>query len=99
MTNAGEPEEIQAVRASDEFLPTLRVEPLLGRRFTAADDTLGSPPTAMLSYAYWQRRFGGARDIVGRTLTLDGVALPLESGSRLAELLKSDLRLLLWSQT
>ena len=43
-----------------EFLPTLRVEPLLGRRFTAADDTLGSPPTVMLSYGYWQRRFGGA---------------------------------------
>ena len=72
VTGAGDPEEIQAVRASVEFLPTLRVEPLLGRPFTASDDTAGSPPTVMLSYAYWQRRFGGERDVVGRTLTLDG---------------------------
>jgi predicted permease len=72
VTGGGDAEEIQAIRASVEFLPTLRVEPLLGRRFTAADDAPGSPPTVILSYAYWQRRFGGAPDIVGRTLTLDG---------------------------
>ncbi|HET7923927.1 MAG TPA: ABC transporter permease, partial [Rhodanobacteraceae bacterium] len=72
VTGAGEPEEVLAVRASVEFLPTLRVEPLLGRHFTAADDTPGNPPTVMLSHGYWQRRFGAARDVVGRTLTLDG---------------------------
>ena len=77
VTGAGDPEEIQAVRASVEFLPTLRVEPLLGRRFTAADDRPGSPLTALLSYGYWQRRFGGARDIVGRTLTLDGAPVEI----------------------
>src|SRR5262245_45874765 len=63
VTGAGEPEEVLAVRASVEFLPTLRVEPLLGRRFTAADDTPGNPPTVMLSHGYWQRHFGGARDV------------------------------------
>ena len=72
VTGAGDPEEIQAIRASVEFLPTLRVEPLLGRPFTEADDTPGNPLTAMLSYGYWQRRFGGAPDVVGRTFTLDG---------------------------
>ncbi|HEX7237563.1 MAG TPA: ABC transporter permease [Gammaproteobacteria bacterium] len=77
VTGGGDPEEIQAVRASVEFLPTLRVEPLLGRRFTSADDTPGSPPTAMLSYAYWQRRFGGERDVIGRTLTLDGAPVEI----------------------
>jgi len=77
LTGDGDPEEIQAVGASVEFLPTLRVEPLLGRRFTAADGTLGSPPTAMLSYGYWQRRFGGARDAVGRTLTLNGAPVEI----------------------
>jgi predicted permease len=76
VTGGGNPEEIQAVRASAEFLPTLRVEPWLGRRFTEADDAPGSPPTVMLSYGYWQRRFGGARDVVGRTMTLD--AAPVE---------------------
>ena len=50
---------------------------MLGRRFTAADDTPGSPLTVMLSYGYWQRRFGGARDVVGRTLTLDGAPVEI----------------------
>src|SRR5262245_5051754 len=77
VTGGGNPEEIQAIRASVEFLPTLRVEPLLGRRFTAADDTAGSPPTVMLSYGYWQRRFGGERDVVGRTLTLDNAPVEI----------------------
>ena len=77
VTGGGDPEEIQVVRASGEFLPTLRVEPLLGRHFTTADDTLGSPPSVMLSYGYWQRRFGGARDAVGRTLTLDGAPVEI----------------------
>jgi len=77
VTGGGDPEEIQAVRASAEFLPTLRVEPLLGRRFTAADDAPGSPPTAMLSYGYWQRRFGGERDVIGRTLALDNAPVEI----------------------
>jgi putative ABC transport system permease protein len=72
VTGGGDPEEIRAVRATFEFLPTLRVEPLLGRRFTELDDTPGSPGTVMLSYGYWQRRFGGKRDVVGQTLTIDG---------------------------
>ena len=85
VTGAGDPnampgpiaEEIQVVRASVEFLPMLRVNPLLGRRFTAADDAPGSAPTVILSYGYWQRRFGGARDVIGRTLTLDGVPVEI----------------------
>jgi len=72
ITGSGDPEEIQAVRATYEFLPTLRVRPLLGRDFTAADDAPGSPSTVMLSYRYWERRFGGDRSVLGRSLTIDG---------------------------
>ena len=36
-----------------------------------ADDTPGSPETVMLTYGYWQRRFGGDKSMVGRTLTID----------------------------
>ncbi|HEX5047592.1 MAG TPA: ABC transporter permease [Gammaproteobacteria bacterium] len=72
VTGTGDPEEIQAVRATREFLPTLGVRPLLGRAFTEAEDQPGSPRTVMLSYPYWQRRFGGASDVLGKTLTIDG---------------------------
>jgi predicted permease len=66
------PERVQALDVTDGLLPVLGVTPVLGRRFTRADDTAGSPLTTMLSYGYWQRRFGGDRGIVGRTINVDG---------------------------
>jgi putative ABC transport system permease protein len=72
VTGPGEPEEIQAVGATREFLPTLRVKPALGRGFTEAEDQRGNARTVILSYPYWQRRFGGTPDVLGRTLTIDG---------------------------
>jgi len=48
------------------------VPPLLGRVFTREDDSPQSPRRAVLSHGYWQRRFGGARDAIGRSLILDG---------------------------
>lgn len=77
VTGAGDPEEVQAVRATFEFLPTLRVAPLLGRGFTEIDDTPGAPLVILLSHGYWQRRFGGARDVVGRTLRLNGAPVEI----------------------
>jgi putative ABC transport system permease protein len=71
VTGVGDPEEVLAVSATQEFLPTLRVTPMLGRPFTAADDEPGNPRTVMLSHTYWERRFGAANDVVGRTLTID----------------------------
>jgi predicted permease len=71
ITGVSEPEEVQAVRATHELLPTLRVTPLLGRPFTAADDEPASPGTVMLSHAYWQRRFGGDASVIGRSITID----------------------------
>ena len=52
-------------------LDALGVQPLLGRWFSLADDTPGSPETVMLTYGYWQRRFGGDKSIIGRTLTIN----------------------------
>jgi len=73
VTGGGDPEEIQAVSATREFLPTLRVQPAIGRGFSEADDQPGSARTVILSYGYWQRRFGGAPDAVGRTMTIGGI--------------------------
>jgi predicted permease len=71
ITDRGEPERVQALYVTDGTLPILKVHPLLGRLFTQADDTPGSPDRTVLTYGYWQRRFGGARDIVGQTVTIN----------------------------
>jgi len=74
ITGHGEPERAQALWVTDGLLPILRVQPLLGRFFTREDDAPASPRRAVLSHGYWQRRFGGARDVIGRSLNIDGRA-------------------------
>src|SRR5688572_6295686 len=66
----GEPAEARAQRVTWEFFPLLRVQPLLGRGFTADDEVDGRHRVVILSYGFWQRRFGGAQDVVGKTIEL-----------------------------
>ncbi len=72
ITGLGEPEQVDGLQFTEGVIPLLRVAPLMGRTFTAADVEVGSPDTLILSYAYWQRRFGGASDTVGKKLTVNG---------------------------
>lgn len=53
------------------FFEVLGAQALLGRRFTLADDRDGAEPVAVISHGYWQRRFGGVMDIIGRRITLN----------------------------
>lgn len=53
------------------FFEVLGAQPLLGRRFTLADDRDSAVPVAAISHGYWQRHFGGARDVVGRRITIN----------------------------
>ena len=62
---------IPSVRVSGTFFHTLGVRPMLGRVFNLSDDTPGAPRTVLLAYGTWQKRFGGRRDIVGQTVSLD----------------------------
>ena len=71
VTGIAEPELARALRVTFGVLDTIGMKPLLGRWFSQADDTPGSPETVMLTYGYWQRRFGADRSIVGRTVTID----------------------------
>jgi putative ABC transport system permease protein len=66
----GEPGEARGLRSTWEFLPMLRVKPLLGRPFTVDDEVEGRHRVVILSYGFWQRRFGGSPDAVGRTIDL-----------------------------
>ena len=54
------------------FFDTLGVAPILGRLFTEAEEPAGPDGVVILSYGTWRQRFAGDRDIVGRTLTLNG---------------------------
>ncbi len=72
VTGRGEPERVEALMVSDSTLPALGVQPLLGRRFDAEDDSPRSPERVMLGHAYWQARFGGRSDVIGQTVVVDG---------------------------
>jgi predicted permease len=72
VTGSGEPEAVRSLEVTHEVLAILGANPIVGRGFGAADDVPGSVPTAIISYGYWQRHFGGA-DPLGRTLVVDGI--------------------------
>src|SRR5579864_8197083 len=61
-----EPDEVRTGVVSAHFFDLLGIKPYLGRLFTDADDKPGADPVLVLSYPYWQNRFGGDPDIVGR---------------------------------
>jgi predicted permease len=63
---------------SGNYFDVLGVQPALGRLFTAADDrTPGGHPVAVLSYGYWQRRFGGDPLVLNQTITINGHPLTI----------------------
>ena len=72
LTGAGEPEEVPAQSATPNLFPLLGVGAEMGRTFTSEDAHPGHDEVAILSHGLWQRRFGGAPDIIGRPLSLNG---------------------------
>src|SRR5262245_2486342 len=69
ITGDGVPEIVLGRRVTANFFPLLGVQPVLGRTFTAADDS-GRSRVVVISHALWQRRYGGDPGIVGRTITM-----------------------------
>jgi putative ABC transport system permease protein len=73
LATGGEVHYAKALRVSGEFFHVLGVEPLLGRLLAPDDDRPGCAiGGANISFAFWQRNFGGDPAIVGKRLTLDG---------------------------
>jgi predicted permease len=72
ITGRGEPERVEALAVTEGTLPLLRVQPILGRLFSKEDDRPGSPMRVLLTHGYWQRKFGGARNVLGQLLEIDG---------------------------
>jgi len=71
VTGIAEPELPRSLFVTYGVLDAVGVQPLLGRWFSQADDTPGTPETVILTYGYWQRRFGGDKSIVGHTMTIN----------------------------
>jgi predicted permease len=72
LTGKGQPEPVTGLMVAGNFFPTLGVEPLLGRQFSAEDCLKNSRPVTMLSYPFWKRRFGANPGLVGQTIDIDG---------------------------
>jgi predicted permease len=76
LSQGGPTEFVDGLWASGRYFETLGVPAILGRTWTPADDRRGGGPdgaVAVISYAFWQRRFGGAADVIGRSLTIERV--------------------------
>lgn len=68
-----ETERLETLYASADFFPMLRVQPHIGRLFTAAEDDRAQPaPVAVLSYEFWTRRFAASPAVLGKVLQIDG---------------------------
>jgi predicted permease len=71
VTGLAQPEEVHSVLISDGVLQALSVPPVAGRWLSHADQDPHGAKAVMLSYGYWQRRFGGDRSVVGRSINID----------------------------
>jgi putative ABC transport system permease protein len=66
-----EPERLVGARVTASYFRTLGVEPLVGRIFTAQEDSAGGEPVILISEGLWHRLFGGAPSVIGRSLSLN----------------------------
>jgi len=76
LASGGPADRVHGMIATGSFFTTLGVPALIGRTFTPADDARGGGPdgpVAVISYQLWQRRFGGASNVIGRRLDIDRV--------------------------
>lgn len=71
ITGTERPEALDARIVTADYFRVMRTTPLLGRDFSAADDQPGAAPVTIISYAFWQQRFAGDPNIVGKAILLD----------------------------
>jgi putative ABC transport system permease protein len=76
LSQSGPTEMVDGIWVSGSYFETLGVPAIIGRTLTPEDDRRGggtNGPVAVISYAFWQRRFGGAVEAVGQSLTVERV--------------------------
>jgi predicted permease len=72
VTGLAEPERVGVLRVTDGTLPIVGVPPLHGRLFVAEDDQPGAADTVILTYGFWQRKFGSDPGVIGQDMLVDG---------------------------
>ena len=70
--DAGMPEQVDATRVTSDAFNLLKQPPLAGRAFTSDDERPGAAPVVLIGHALWQRRYGGDRGVLGKTLRING---------------------------
>jgi predicted permease len=73
LTGMGDAERVPVGQVSAEFFPVLGDKPTMGRFFNADDDRPGASPVIVLGEGFWKRKFGGAPDVLGKTILLNGI--------------------------
>ncbi len=71
LTRDGEPEQVSVAAVTEDFEPTVGVQPVVGRALTASDFSAGHDAAALISHRLWVSRYGSDPAIIGKTLTLD----------------------------
>jgi putative ABC transport system permease protein len=71
LTGSGQPEQLPGQMISGNVLHMLGTGTVVGKPISDTDDQPASPPVVLLGYGLWQRRFGGAENVIGQTMTLD----------------------------
>jgi predicted permease len=71
VTGDGPPEEVRALTASRGFFVTLATPPLLGSWFSAQEDQPGAEDVALISFAYWQQKYGADPAVLGRSIVIN----------------------------
>lgn len=71
LTGDGEPERVSIGTVSADFFKVLGIPPVRGRDFRTGEDTPGNNGVCVISFGFWQRRFGGDPNIIGRSLNLN----------------------------
>jgi predicted permease len=77
LTGSGESHCLRGIQVSQNFLSVLGVQPLLGRSFMEEECVWNGRRAAILSHAFWRQKLGGATDIVGRTVTVNGESVEI----------------------
>ena len=72
LSGMGDPESVPGPRVSANFFQVLGVDPIIGRTFQTGEDVPGAAKAAVLTYGFWQRKFGGDASALGRTLNING---------------------------